>query len=116
MDPAMEFAIDGLNMEFAANLASNSCSIPDLLFVDILTEKCHLIHDHICSHRTCLVLVANISPKVASIKLFDVDKIDSQLLHYTVSNLWDLEPQLYLLWIEVPGMLKDYVVNAHLLP
>ena len=101
MDPTLEFVIDGLNMEFAANLASNGHSIPDLLFIDILTEKCQLIHDHIQSHRTCLCLVANIGTKMASIKLFDVNKNDSQLLHYTILNLWDLEQQLYQLWIEV---------------
>ena len=28
-----------------------------------------------------------------------------------VSNLWDLEEQLYRLWIEVHGGLKDYAVN-----
>ena len=47
MDPTLEFTIDSLNMEFAANLAGNGHSIPDLLFVNILTEKCQLIHDHI---------------------------------------------------------------------
>ena len=39
----MEFAIDGLNMEFAVNLAANGASIPDALFVDIITEKCSMI-------------------------------------------------------------------------
>ena len=112
MDPTLDFAISSLNMEFSANLATNRHSIPDLLFVDILTEKCGMIRDHIWSHRTCLMLVANIGPKVASIKLFDKNKIDSQLLHFTISNLWDLEPQLYRLWIEVRGVLKDYIVNA----
>ena len=53
--------------------------------------------------------------KVACIKLFDKNMIDSQLLHFTISNLWDLEPQLYRLWIEVTGVLKDYVVNGHLM-
>ena len=82
MDPALEFAlIDGLNMEFAIELAADGCSIPDLLFVDILTEKCQLIHHHICSYRDCLILVANIGCTVATIKLFDKDKLDSQLLH-----------------------------------
>ena len=114
MDPAMEFAIDGLSMEFAANLAADRASIPDALFIDIITEKCGMIRDHIRSHRTCLILVANIGPKVASIKLFDVNMIDSQLLHFTISNLWDLEPQLYRLWIEAAGVLNDYIVNAHL--
>ena len=39
MDPALEFAIDGLNMEFAANLATDGASIPDALFINIITEK-----------------------------------------------------------------------------
>ena len=112
MDPALDFAISGLNMELGANLATNGHSILDLLFVDILTKTCGMIRDHIQSHRTCLMLVANIGPKVASIKLFDINKTDSQLLHFTISNLWDLEPQLYRLWIEVRGVLKDYIVNA----
>ena len=43
MDPALEFAICGLNMEFAANLATNGVSISDALFVDIITEKCVMI-------------------------------------------------------------------------
>ena len=48
---------------------------------------------------------------MATTKLFDKNKLDSQLLHFTVSNLWDLEEQLYRLWIEVRGVLKDYVVK-----
>ena len=47
MDPALEFAISGLNMEFAVNLATDGASIPDALFVDIITEKCGIIQDHI---------------------------------------------------------------------
>ena len=112
MDPTLEFAIDGLNMEFAANLATDGASILDTLFTDIVTEKCGMIRDHICSHRTSLILVANTGPKVASIKLFDMNMMDSQLLYYTISNLWDLEPQLYRLWIKVMGVLKDCIVNA----
>ena len=111
MDPYLEFAIDGLNMEFT----EDRHSIPDLLFIDIVTEKCRLIRDHIQSHRTCLILVANIGPKVASIKLFDKNMIHLQLLHFTILNLWGLEPQLYRLWIKLTGVLKDYVVNGHLM-
>ena len=43
MDPAMEFAINSLNMEFAVNLAANRTSIPDALFIDIIAEKCGMI-------------------------------------------------------------------------
>ena len=57
------------------------------------------------------MLVANIGGTMATIKLFDKNVTDSQLLHCTISNLWDLEEQLYRLWIKVQGMLKDYAVD-----
>ena len=63
MDPALDFAISGPNMEFGANLAAYGHSIPDLLFVYIIAEKCGMIRDHIRSHTTSLMLIANIRPK-----------------------------------------------------
>ena len=113
MDAAFEFLVNRLNMEFAINLTADGHCIPNGLFVDILTEKCQLLHQHIKSSRDCLMLVVNISGKVATIKLFDRNLMDSQLLHCTISNLWDLEDQLYHLWIEVRGILKDYAVDDH---
>ena len=115
MDPTFEFSVNGLNMEFAIYLAADGHSIPDLLFVDILTEKCQLLHQHIWSSKDCLMLVTNIGHTMATIKLFDKNIMDSQLLYFMVSNLWDLEEQLYRLWIEVHGVLKDYAVNDPLL-
>ena len=53
------------------------------------------------------MLVANIGRRMATIKLFDKNLMDSQLLYCTISNLWDLEEQLYCLWIEICGILKD---------
>ena len=111
MDAAFEFSINGLKMDFAIHLARDRHSIPDGLFVDICTEKCQLLHQHSKSSKDCLMLVANISHTMATINLFDRNLMDSQLLHYTISNLWDLEEQLYRLWIEVRGVLKDYVVD-----
>ena len=113
MDVAFEYLVNRLNMEFAIHLIEDRHSIPNGLFVDILTEKCQLLHQHIKSSRHCLMLVANISSTMATIKLFDKNLMDSQLLHYTISNLWDLEDQLYCLWIEVCGILKAYAVDDH---
>ena len=115
MDPAFKFSVNGLNMEFMVHLAADGHSIPDILFVDILTEKCQLLHQHIWSSKDCLMLVANIGYTMATIKLFDKNIMDFQLLHFTVSNLWDLEEQSYRLWIEVHRVLKDYAVNDPLL-
>ena len=98
-------------MEFAINLAADGHSIPDMLFVDIMMEKCQLLHQHIKSSKDCLMLVANIGCTPATIKLFDKNLMDSQLLHFSISNLWDLEDQLYRLWIKVHGVLKDYAIQ-----
>ena len=113
MEAAFEFSVNGLNMEFAINLVLNGHSIPDGLFVDILTEKCQLLHHHLKASKDCLVLVANVGGKVASIKIFDKNLVDSQLLHCMISNLADLEEQHYHLWIEVHSILKDYAVDDH---
>ena len=90
MDAAFEFTVNGLNMEFAINLVADSRGIPGRLFIDILTEKCQLIHKHIKTSKDCLLMVANINNMVATIKLFDRDLEDSQLLHCTISNHMDL--------------------------
>ena len=70
MEAAFEFSVNGLNMEFAIELITDGPSIPGGLFVDILTEKCQLIHKHIKSLKDCLLLVANVNNMVANIKLF----------------------------------------------
>ena len=111
MDAAFKFSFNSLNMEFAIHLAAEGCSIPDGLFIDILTEKCQLLHQHIKSSKDCLMLVANIGRSMATIKLFDKNLMDSQSLHFTISNLWDLEEQLYKLWIEVCGVFEDYAIH-----
>ena len=80
MDAAFEFSVNRLNMEFTIHLVRDGHSIPDGLFVDILTEKCQLLHRHIKSSKDCLMLVANIGHKVATIQLFDKNLIDSQTI------------------------------------
>ena len=100
-------------MEFAINLIAEGHDVPDKLFVDILTENCQLIHKHIKASKDCLMMVANISNTVATIKLFDRDLEDSQLLCCTISNHKDLEEQLYHLWIEVQGILRGYSIDDH---
>ena len=113
MDAAFEFSVNGLNMEFAINLIADRCDVPSGLFIDILTKKCQLIHKHIKASKDCLMMVANISNTMATIKLFDRDLDDSQLLYCTISNHMDLEEQLYRLWIKVQGILRDYSINDH---
>ena len=42
--------------------------------------------------------------------------INSQLLPVTISNLWDLENQLWRLWIEVNRVIHDFIPNLEDIP
>ena len=88
-------------MAFANNLIMDDSDLPYKPFIEILTEHCQLIHERIKTSKDCLMMMANISETVATIKLFDRNLEDSQLLYLTISNHTDLKEQLYHLLIEV---------------
>ena len=68
MDATFEFAVNGPNMEFAADLIRTGCRVPAGLFIDIMTEKCQLINKHLRDSKDCLVIMASITNTMASIK------------------------------------------------
>ena len=113
MDATFEFAVNGPNMEFAFDLMKDGHTVPAGLFIDILMEKCQLINKHIHESKDCLMMMASITNTIASIKFYDRNLEDYQLLHVTLSNLPDLEDQLYHLWTEVCGLLWDYNIDDH---
>ena len=91
LDPAYQFAMGGLNMAFAAKLHRDRNPLPKLLFIDIMVEKTQDLINHIKHHHLGLSLTVNISKNVATIKMYDnYATINSQLLHVTISNLWEL--------------------------
>ena len=96
------FSMEGLNMAFAAELHRDGKPLPKLLFVDIMVEKTQKLIEHINHHYLGLSLTVNIGEKTTVIKMDDnYATVNSQLLHIMISNLWDLEIQLWRLWIEV---------------
>ena len=108
MDPAIQFLIEGENMAFAAELAIDGKDIPQGLFLDIMIEKTQMLHNHLKHLDLRLALIANIGGNMATIKIYDTLVEDSLKLHFTISNLWDIEDQLYRLWIEVNGVVHSY--------
>ena len=108
MDPALLFAMEGENMAFTAELAEDRKNLPKGLFLDIMTEKTQMIINHLKHLNLRLVLVANIGENVVTVKIYDTYVEDSLKLHFTILNLWDIEDQLYRLWIEVNGVLQNY--------
>ena len=109
LDPANRFAMDGLNMAYATELIYDGKPLPKELFLDIMIEKTQMLVTHLKHSQLGLALVANISDNVTTIKVYDTCEEDSLKLYVTISNLWDIEDQLYRLWIEVNGLLWEYV-------
>ena len=105
LDPANHFAMDGLNMVFAAEFITDGKPLPKGIFLDIMTEKIQMLMDHIKHLQLGLALVANIGENVATVKVYDNYVEDSLKLNVMLSNLWDIEDQLYRLSIEVNGVI-----------
>ena len=117
LDSANRFAMEGLNMALAAELNRDRKPLPKLLFIDIMVGKTQKLIEHIKHHHLGLSLTANIGENSAIIKMYDnFMTVNSQLLHVTISNLWDLENQLRRLYIEVNGVIHDFMPNIKDMP
>ena len=82
--------------------------MPKVLFVQKLIDKYLMLKKHLKARECDLRLIANISPNMASFKLYNIREEDSQKLHVTISNLGDIDEQLYQLWIQLNPLLKEY--------
>ena len=107
LDPGNQFAMGGLNMAFTSNLTWEGKPLLKTLFIDIMMEKTQMLIEHLKHLHLGLSLTANISKNVATIRLYDNYAINSLLLHVTISNLWDIEDQLFRLWIKVNGVIRN---------
>ena len=104
-------------MAFAAELNRDGKPLPKLLFIDIMVEKTQKLIEHIKHHHLGLSLTANIGENPANIRMYDnYATVNSQLLHVTISNLSDLENQLWRLYIEVNGVIHDFMPNLEDMP
>ena len=96
LNQANQFAMEGLNMAFTAKLNREGKPLSKLLFIDVMVEKTKKLINHIKQHKLGLSLTANIGKNVATVKMYgNYATANSQLLHVTISNLWDLENQLF---------------------
>ena len=95
-------------MAFTAELAVDGKDLPKGLLLDIMIEETQMLHVHLKHLHLRLALVANIGENMATVKIYDTFVEDSLKLHFIVLNLWDIEDQLYRLWIEVNGVVQSY--------
>ena len=110
MDAVFEFSFNGLNMDFAMHLAQDGHKVLEGLFTEIMVEKCLPLHQYMKSADECLTLVSNVNNEKAIIKLYDHDIMHTPLIQYEISNLYDIEEQLYVLWKKAHKIFKVYKV------
>ena len=117
LDPANNFAMGGLPMALVRELLLEGKPLPKMLFIDVMVEKTQILIEHIKNHHLGLSLTANIGENTAVIKMYDnFATVNSQLLHITISNLWDLKNQVWRLYIEVNGIMHDFMPDIEDMP
>ena len=77
-------------------------------FVQLLADKANMLKKHLKTTQSNLIIVVNIGPNMATFKLYDKTEEDSLKLHVTISNLGDIEEQLYQLWVQLNYLLREY--------
>ena len=114
MDPANNFAMGGLTVHFTKILISQGKSIPKTLFLDVMVEKTQILIEHIKIHHLGLCLTANIGRNTAVVWVYDnFATVNTQVLQMTISNLPDLEDQLFHLYMEVNGVIHDFMPDDY---
>ena len=110
LDPANNFAMGGLPMVLVRALLLEGKPLPKTLFLDIMVEKTQILIEHIKNHHLGLSLTANISKNTTIIRMYNnFATINSQLLHITIANHSDLENQLWRLYIDINGVIHDFM-------
>ena len=108
--PANNFAMGGIPMHFANVLILEGKPVPQILFLDIMVEKTQLLIEHINNNHLGLCLTANIGNNTAVVRIYDnFTTVNSQILQITISNLPNLETLLFQLYVEVTGIMHDFM-------
>ena len=108
--PANNFTMGGMPMHFARILLKEGHSLPKHLFLDIMVEKTQILIDFIKNHHLGLCLTVNIGGNTAVVWVYDnFATVNTQLLQDTISNLPDLENQLFQLYTEIHRIVHQFM-------
>ena len=117
LDPANNFAMGGMPMAMARALLLEGKPLLTTLFLDVMVEKTQILIHHIKNHHLGLCLTANIVANIANIRMYDnFATVNTQLLHVTITNHTDLENQLWRLYIEVNGIIHEFMPDISDMP
>ena len=108
--PANNFVMGGMPMHFARILQQEGHSLPKYLFLGVMVEKTQILIEFIKNHHLGLCLTANIGGNTAVVRIHDnFATVNTQLLQVTISNLLDLENQLFQLYTEIHGVVHQFM-------
>ena len=106
--PTNNFAMGGIPMHFANMLIADGKPVPQTLFLDIMVEKTQILMEHVNNCHLGLCLTANIRNNSAIVQIYDnFATVNTQILQVTISNLPNIETQLFQLYVEVTAILHD---------
>ena len=106
--PTNNFAMGRLPMHFVGILIADEKPVPHMLFREIMVEKTHILIEHVNNHHVGLCLTANIGQNSAVVRVYNnYAMVNTQMLQVTISNLPNLETQLFMLYVEIMAILHD---------
>ena len=110
--PTNNCAMGGLPMHLARVLLMEGKSLPKELFLDVMVEKTQILVDFIKNHHLSLCLTANIGGNTAVVRVYNnFATVNTLLLQVTVSNLPDIENQLFQLYTEIHGVVHEFMLR-----
>ena len=108
--PANNFAMGGVPMHLARILLMEGQSLPKHLFLNVMIEKTQILIEFVKNHHLGLCLTTNIIGNTSIIQIYDNFAMgNTLLLQVTVSNLPNLENQLFQLYTEIHGVVHEFM-------
>ena len=77
-------------------------------FVQLLTEKAHMLRRHLKDTQCSLIMCMNIRLDSTIFRLYNTLEKDSLKFQSTITNSEDLGKQLYHLWLQLNSLMQKY--------
>ena len=80
--------------------------LPEDYFKNVMEEKVEMLRKYLRDIGNLLVFSTHIRHNMATFKFYLHEEKDSLKLHFTFSNLGDLQEKLYFLWVQLNYVIK----------
>ena len=102
LDPANNFAMNGLAMHFARIMIADGHTLHPHLFTDVMADKAETLREFIRTRHIGFCLTANIRSQSTMFRVYDTfSAYTNMLLRFTITNTLDLENHLFELYWEI---------------